>query len=151
MNGAAFGPRLQDCANSKKSTERTRDAHHTFKSLARYVGTDSTVLRMIIQGPKPGRVCFRLSDKIWIASMTGISTYLIWQLLHLTSDNSYSSGQTETVSVRFGRKFLPVSVSAPVFRFSPFSVFRLKHYFRPKQPVSPKIPYFGRFWQHISV
>ena len=49
----------------------------------------------------------------------------------------------------FGRKFRPVSVSA--FRFSPFSVFRPKHYFQPKHPVSAKIPYFGRFWTHISV
>ena len=36
----------------------------------------------------------------------------------------------------FGRKFRPVSVSVSAFWFSPFSVFRPKHYFRPKQAVS---------------
>ena len=33
------------------------------------------------------------------------------------------------------------------FGFLPFSVFRPKHYFRPKQPVSAKIPYFGCTFQ----
>ena len=58
-------------------------------------------------------------------------------------------GKPKQFRFGFGRKFRPVSVS--VFRFSPFSVFRPKHYFRPKQPVSAEIPCFGWFWPHISV
>ena len=57
------------------------------------------------------------------------------------------SGQPKQVSVQFR----PVSVS--VFQFSPVSVFRPKHNFRPKQPVSAEIPCFGQInllRQHIS-
>ena len=46
-----------------------------------------------------------------------------------------SSGQPNTVSVRFRPKY--VSVSA--FRLSPLSVIRPKHFFRPKEAVSAKM------------
>ena len=54
-------------------------------------------------------------------------------------------GKPKQFRFGFGRKFRTVWVWVSVFRFSPFSVFR------PKQPVSAEIPYFGRFWMHISV
>ena len=46
----------------------------------------------------------------------------------------------------FGQKCRPVSVS--VFRFSPFSVFQPKHYFRPKQAVSSKLANFCLTFQY---